>query len=271
MAWVAEPISMNPSAVTLMVTRSSKALPPVHSRKVAMPLPRSRPRAFGLGATLLKSRPVGELQSLIEDLLEAARIVGLRHGVLVGHLLGPDHVDAAHFSRIHLHLAGCRIEQAFDDVDRLGASSAAVGAGRRGIGQVGGDFEIDYRNVIDAGRDPRSDQQLDRHARAGAIGADVGLRAGAQCQHATLVIKRQFGFGLDIAAMVGSQKLFSALGSPFDRDAVPAWSRRPARYLPGRHRSSCQNRPRHRRPARGTALSRRPARPAARCARQLGI
>ena len=45
MAWVAEPSSMKPSAVTLTVTVSCSALPPVHSRKVAMPRPRFLPRA----------------------------------------------------------------------------------------------------------------------------------------------------------------------------------------------------------------------------------
>jgi hypothetical protein len=45
-ACVAEKISMTPSPVTSTLTFSSNALPPVHSRKVAMPRPRSMPRRF---------------------------------------------------------------------------------------------------------------------------------------------------------------------------------------------------------------------------------
>jgi hypothetical protein len=70
------PISMKPSGVTLTVTRSSKALPPVHSRKVAMPRPRSLPRAW-LSPGARHSRPVGQLQALVEDGLEAAAVVHL--------------------------------------------------------------------------------------------------------------------------------------------------------------------------------------------------
>lgn len=43
MALTAENTSITPSACTETVTRSSNTLPPVHSRKVAMPSPRWRP------------------------------------------------------------------------------------------------------------------------------------------------------------------------------------------------------------------------------------
>ena len=53
-ACVAEKTSMPPSPSTVTVTVSSKMSTPVHSRKVAMPRPRSRPRAFDSAARASK-------------------------------------------------------------------------------------------------------------------------------------------------------------------------------------------------------------------------
>ena len=52
---VATVSSTTPSGSTFTVTTSDSALPPVHSRKVAMPRPRRRPCAFD--ATRRASKP----------------------------------------------------------------------------------------------------------------------------------------------------------------------------------------------------------------------
>ncbi|MNU72181.1 hypothetical protein D3C71_616350 [compost metagenome] len=54
MALTAENTSITPSACTETVTRSSNTLPPVHSRKVAMPRPRCLPRAADSAARASK-------------------------------------------------------------------------------------------------------------------------------------------------------------------------------------------------------------------------
>ena len=54
MACVALKISMKPSPETLTVTRSSKTLPPVHSRNAAMPRPRCLPALFDCAARASK-------------------------------------------------------------------------------------------------------------------------------------------------------------------------------------------------------------------------
>ena len=54
MALTAENTSITPSACTDTVTRSSNTLPPVHSRKVAMPSPRCLPCAFDSAARASK-------------------------------------------------------------------------------------------------------------------------------------------------------------------------------------------------------------------------
>jgi hypothetical protein len=50
----AENTSITPSALTSTVTRSSSTLPPVHSRKVAMPRPRTLPAALLCAARFSK-------------------------------------------------------------------------------------------------------------------------------------------------------------------------------------------------------------------------
>ena len=93
-AWVAETSSITPSGVTVTDTFSSSEPPPVHSRKVAMPRPRSRPRLARLGAAGLEAVPVGQRQALVQHAGELADVVDHAHLVGVGHLLGADHVLA---------------------------------------------------------------------------------------------------------------------------------------------------------------------------------
>ena len=65
MACVALKISMKPSPETLTVTRSSNTLPPVHSRKVAMPRPRSLPGFSDCRGARVEAGPVGQRQRLV--------------------------------------------------------------------------------------------------------------------------------------------------------------------------------------------------------------
>ena len=104
--------------------------------------------------------PIGGDQCLVHDFLKTAAIIALAHGVLVGHLLWPDHVAPTKLRRIKPKLARRRIHQAFDDVNRLRPPGAAIRAGGGGIGQHSGELEINIRDVIDAGGNPRPDQQL---------------------------------------------------------------------------------------------------------------
>ena len=67
--------------------------------------------------------------------LELAGVVDLAHRVGVGHLLGPDEVAPAQLDAVDAGLARGLVHQPLDGVDGLGPAGAAVGAGRRGVGQ----------------------------------------------------------------------------------------------------------------------------------------
>ena len=166
--------------------------------------------------------PVGEGEALVEDLLERAAVVGLAELVLVRHLLGPDHVAATQLGGIELHLARRRVEQPLDDVDRLRPARAAVGAGRRRVRQHRLEVLVDDADVVDAGRDPRADQQLDRDARRRRIGADVGERAHAQRQRLAVAVERELGVAADVAPGRARQELLAAIGLPVHRPAERA-------------------------------------------------
>ena len=264
---------MKPSGVTSIETFSSKA-------SAAGPLEEGGDAAAAQLAArlrLLAARgeavPVGERQALVEDLLERAAVVGLAHRVRVGHLLGPDHVAPAQRRRIHLHLARRRVHQPLDQVDRLRPAGAAVRAGRRGVGQHRGEVQVDRRHVVDAGRDPRADQQLDRDAGRRRVGADVGERLHAQRQHPAVGVERELGVAGDVAAVIRREELLAALGLPAHRAL-----QRPRRVGDDqvfriRRRSSCRSRRRRRRRGRAPAAARgraaSPAMPPATAGRHL--
>ena len=161
--------------------------------------------------------PVGQRQALVEDLREAAAVVDLCHRVGVGHLLGPDHVAPPQRRRILAQPARRGVHQPLDDVDRLGPAGAAVGAGGSGVGHHRGEAQVDQRDIVDAGRDPGADQQLDRDADVRRVAADVGDAAHAQRQHLALRVERQLGTARDVAAVDRGQELLDPLGAPLDR------------------------------------------------------
>ena len=225
-----------------------------------MPRPRSLPLFLRLRGARVEAGPVGQRQRLGLHRFELAAVVGLPHRVGVGHLLRADHVAPADLGRVQAQAARGRVHQPFDDVDRLGSAGAAVGAQRRGVGQHRLQLEVDGLDVVDAGRHPRADQQLDDHAGGRGIGADVGFGVHAQAEHAAVGVERQFGMAADVAAVAGGQEFLAALGHPLHRSAAACACRRRRRCPPGRHRSSCRSRRRRRRPPRAACrwASRRP-------------
>ena len=103
--------------------------------------------------------------------------------------IGAAGMTPAQFHAIDVHHARRLLHQALHEVVALRAPGAAVGAGRRGVGHHGEEVQVDRRDVVDAGRDPRPDQQLDRDAGAHRVGADVAERAHAHREHAAVGIE----------------------------------------------------------------------------------
>ena len=211
-------------------------------------------RASTLAAPRREAVPVGERQALVEDLLELAAVVGLRHRVRVRHLLGPDHVAAAQLGRVELHLARRRVHQPLDDVDRLGPAGAAIGAGRRGVGQHGGEVEVDRRRCrrcwsrptgrSAAGSRRRPAWRRRRRWRSERTRSASTRPLASSASSARLVTSRP---------CVGRQELLAAIGLPAHRALQRRAPRRRRRCLPDRRRSSCRSRRRRRRRPRAPA------------------
>ena len=246
---------MKPSAATVTVTRSSNdvaAGPFEEGRDAAAAQPAARLR---LRAPRVEAVPVGEREPLVQDRLELAAVVGLRHRVLVGHLLGPDHVAPAQLGRVEPHLARRRVHQPLDQVDRLGPAGAAVGAGRRGVGQhrrAAAGRSSGCRRCWSMTHGPISSWIAT--PAAGRVGADVGERAHAQRQHAAVGVERELGLAATSRPCDARQELLAALGHPL-APAASSVARGVARRRrpPGRGRSSCRSRRRRRRRRRAPA------------------
>ena len=166
-----------------------------------------------------KAVPVGQRQRLLQHPLEAADVVGLAHGVGVGHLLGADEVAPPQGDAVDAGLARRLVHQALDVEDGLGPAGAAVGAGGRLVRQHGAEVKVDHWHVVDAGLHPGADQQLDRHPRGQGVGPHVGVRLHPQRQDAAIGRQRQLGVGPHVAPVGGGEELLAALAAPAHRPA----------------------------------------------------
>ena len=182
-----------------------------------MPRPRSLFFALALGLALVEALPVGRLQCLVEHGGELAGIVVHGRRRLVGHLFGRDVVAPAQLDLVDAHLARRRVDQALHVVVALGAAGAAIGADRRGVG------EHHLGVHLHRGRGVDVDDVLHRVGRGRHRRIDVGAGiAGAAEPHgeeAAVLVERQLGHALVIAAVMVAQKAFRALVGPFHRPA----------------------------------------------------
>ena len=103
------------------------------------------------------ARQVGDLGRVFGDAGEIARIVDRGQQRGERHLFLGDVVALADFHRIDTHLARCDIEQAFDHVDRLGASRATIGPGPGGVAEHDADMDMHRLVFIDIGIHHRAD------------------------------------------------------------------------------------------------------------------
>jgi hypothetical protein len=216
MACTADINSITPSGVTSTVTRSSNTLPPVHSERgdAAAALPARTARG---PAPRRKTVPVGEHEAPVENLLELPAVVGLRHRIAIWHLFRSDQVAAPQRGRVELHRARRGVEQAFDDVDRLRPAGAAIGADGGGVGHHRGQPQVDDGNVVDAGDDPGSDHQRNRHGGGRCVCTDIGDRTHPQRQYLALRVERHLGTAGHVAAVHGRKELLQPIGAPFHR------------------------------------------------------
>ena len=130
-------------------------------------------------------------------------------------LLAPD------LGRVDLHLARRLLDDALDDVGRLGPTGAAVGVDRRGVGEHRLDLGVDRRRLVLAGEQGRVEDRRHRRGEGREVGAHVGDRLDAQREEVALRVERQLGRGDVVAAVRVGEERLAALGGPLDRPADP--------------------------------------------------
>jgi hypothetical protein len=170
---------------------------------------------FRLSLARIEAFPVGGLERLGEEEVEVAGIVRLTHRGGVGHLRGLHEVAPAQLGGIHADLARRRVHQALEVEQALRPPGAAIGADRGRVGEHAGDFQIDDRDIIGAGRDLGSHEQGDGNARARRIGADIGKGFHAQRQDLAVLVERHRILVELVAAGRGGGEFLAALGAPF--------------------------------------------------------
>ncbi len=94
---------------------------------------------------------IGEFQRVVEHTLEVAAVIGQAVGGGVGDLRRLDEIAPPQRQPVDLHLVGRAIDQALEEIIRLGTAGAAVGAHQRGVGDHALDVDLDQRGAVDAG------------------------------------------------------------------------------------------------------------------------
>ena len=182
-----------------------------------MPRPRSLLRARALGLALVEALPVGGGQRLVEHGGELARIVVHARRRLVGHLAGRDVVAPAQLDPVDAHLARRRVDQPLHVVVGLGPAGAAIGADRRGVGEHHLGVHLHRRRRVDV------DQVLHRvggrrHRRID-VGAGIAGAGEPHGEEAAVLVERQLGDALVVAAVMVAQEALGALVGPLHRPA----------------------------------------------------
>ena len=167
--------------------------------------------------TLFKALPIRLLHALVHHRFKGARVIGLAHGVFVRHLGRLNEVATAQFQTVHAGLTCGLVHQALNVVNGFRPARTPVSAGGCGVGHDRREMEVDQLDVVHAGLHPGADHHLNGHARHAGVGADVGLVVNAQRQNFAVGVQRHFALADDVAAMGAGQKVFAALGNPFDR------------------------------------------------------
>ena len=180
--------------------------------------PQAAPQALGLrgfGASV-KPIPIGEGECLVHDGFKIPRVIGLGHGVFVGHLAGLDHVHAPERQAVNATHPRGLVHQTLDVEDRLRTARTPVGASGGGVGHHGFEVVVYEANVIDPGLHPRANEQLDRHPGHAGIGAHIGDVRDLQGHDFAVRVKRHARMAQHVSAMATGQKVLRSLGLPFD-------------------------------------------------------
>ncbi len=178
-------------------------------------MPRSLPRALASARRASKPGQSAFSQRHVEGAGEIAAVDGAAHLGGVGEVA--HEVALAHLDGADAESLGRALHQALHDVVGLGPAGAAVGVGRRRVGEAGLDREIQDRHVVSAADDLAA--AVDRQARAVLrnIGTDVQDGLGAHGEDLAIGVEGQLRVVDLVAAVVVGHEGLAAVAVPLDR------------------------------------------------------
>ena len=146
-------------------------------------------------------------------------VIGLSHGIFIGHLLGLNKVSAPKFNSIDAAHTSRLIHESLYVEDGLRATRTSVSACGCGVCHHCGEVKVNQTNVINAGLNPRSNQDLNGHSSHAGIGPNIGSVVDAKRQDFPACIKRHFSSALNISAVGAGEKVFASFCLPFHRNS----------------------------------------------------
>ena len=208
-------------------------------------MPRNLPARLASAARLAKPFQSASSCARASVPAKSPEVVDLAGRRRVGQRLRLDQVLAAQRVGRHADFARGVIDRALDQIGRLGATGAAIGIDRHGVGIGRAQPHIGGRNVVGAGRHAHAEPG-DVGRVAGQIGAHVGDDVELEREELALVVERELR-GRDIVAAVAvAEEVLGAVAHPFHRLARASRRRpRPAR-IRDRETAWCRSRRRHR-------------------------
>ena len=173
------------------------------------------------GAPGLELRPLGNVEALVHHSLEFAAVVIVMGRRVIGQRRRRDEIAAADLDPVDPgHLRGA-VDQALDQVDRLGPPGAAIDRGRRGVGEDRLRAELDRLHVVDARNEHEREEQRRRDG-GPPIGAERLVGLGAQPKELAVAVERELAVHDLIARLGIEQQPLAARRRPFHRPAQPA-------------------------------------------------
>ena len=177
---------------------------------------------FGLLLPCRESARVREAERHVEALLVLAAVVCHADRVAVGHLVRRDEVPAPQLESVDPELFGGDLDQPFYREDAFRPARAAIGVGRRGVGEGRARAQPRDRHAIRAGDDARAFRQ--RRERDAAR-ADIAQILRPQTEDCTVPVEGERHLRHEVAALVIADQRLAPLDGALD--GPPDFSRRP--------------------------------------------
>ena len=140
----------------------------------------------------------------------------------IGQLTLAHQIASAQFDRLDTEPSRSKIQNALDPVDGFWAPCAAIGSGRRRVGQHGLYGDGSDRHAVGTGRNTIAGRRGNRNAKGCGIGPEACMVNDAQRHYPKPLVKADFDLGGMISRMIVGEETLHPLSAPADRPAVAA-------------------------------------------------